>query len=591
MRRALVFVLFLASLGWTALAAAAPTLRVRGGSTIRMVALDRGDGGVLVRGAVTDDVGATMGRVTIRVSLNGAALVPVRPCTDSEGFGAAPRIDGTFYSVVTDERGAFCFVYPRTAAGLVLTAKFVGNNTFEGSETTAKATPESEQRADTLLRFEPVPGTIDLDRETVTVTASLRIDRDDSLRVLPTAATRRDGLVVKLTDERGTVLAETPTGGDGRVRFELKTKALAGPGNGELIADFGGNEQLGASKATAFVTRTATVHLGAPTDVKGDPEAGIALDVDVTTPFGGVDGGVVEATLAGDSVGAAQVDGGKAHLVLTFAGEAAARIPVRLSYAPSAPFYRRGEAVDVTIVAEGPSLVRQLVLAAAVLALGLWIVIKWRRAPKAEQKESLLPPPPSGRPEMLVLDRPSGLKGWRGFVHDAHDGHPIAGVELRVLAPSLSGKNVVAEVTTDADGSFAIDVAAPRESRLVVEGELHATYEQALPPPSVLRIALVTRRRALLDRLVRWARSKGTPFDSHREPTPGHVRRAAARAGADKVETWARKVEHAAFGPNDVTRQVEDEIAGAEPGAGRAPFVSRDNEGDGGASAGRDPAS
>jgi len=490
--------------------------------------------------------------------------------------------------VVTDERGAFCFIYPQAGSTLALTAKFVGNNTYEGTEATAKPTPESEQRTETILRFEPVPATIDLDRESVTVTATVRIDRDDALRQIPAGAPRRDGLEVELTDERGASLGKAPTGGDGRVRFEVSTKLLAGPGNGELIASFAGDKQLGASKTTAFVTRSATVHLSAATDVKGDPETGIPIDVEITTPFGAVDGGVVEATLAGGGIGAGQVTDGKAHVVLTFAGESAARLPVRLSYAPSAPFFRRGEALDVTVVAEGPSLLRQLLLAAAVLALTAWIVIKWRRAPKTEQNESLLPPPPSGRPEMVVLERPSGLRGWRGMVHDAHDGHPIAGAELRIIAPSLAGTNVVADVVTDAEGNFSIEATAPRECRLVVEGALHAIYEQPLPPPSVLRIALVTRRRALLDRLVRWARTKGSPFDSHREPTPGHVRRAAARAGADGVEAWARRVEHAAFGAAEVTRQVEADIAGTEPG-GRAPMVSRENDQDGNASAGRDP--
>ena len=40
--------------------------------------------------------------------------------------------------------------------------------------------------------------------------------------------------------------------------------------------------------------------------------------------------------------------------------------------------------------------------------------------------------------------------------------------------------------------------------------------------------ALVLRKRALLDRLVEWARRRGLPYDARPEPTPGHVRRAAA---------------------------------------------------------------
>jgi hypothetical protein len=130
---------------------------------------------------------------------------------------------------------------------------------------------------------------------------------------------------------------------------------------------------------------------------------------------------------------------------------------------------------------------------------------------------------------------------------------------------------VLAETRTDAEGTFALEVEASRDARLIVEGDLHATYEQPLPSPSVLRVALVTRRRALLDRLVRWAKSRGMPYDSSKEPTPGHVRRVAVRTGTPQVEAWATKLEHTAFGPDDVTRAAEEEVAAAEPTARERP--------------------
>jgi hypothetical protein len=83
--------------------------------------------------------------------------------------------------------------------------------------------------------------------------------------------------------------------------------------------------------------------------------------------------------------------------------------------------------------------------------------------------------------------------------------------------------------------------------------------------PGELRIALVTRRRTLLDRLVRWARARGTPWDGPREPTPGHVRRVAARAEADDVAGWAGSVEHAAFGPDPVDTAMERDVRDREP--------------------------
>jgi len=128
----------------------------------------------------------------------------------------------------------------------------------------------------------------------------------------------------------------------------------------------------------------------------------------------------------------------------------------------------------------------------------------------------------------------------------------------------------VARATSDERGAFTLEGAYRSDARLVVSSADHATHEQALPPPSVLRVALVTRRRALLERLVRWARQRGAPFDGAPEPTPGHVRRAAARHDAGEVEAWAGRVEQAVYGPDRVDEAREREAREAEPRAIRS---------------------
>ncbi len=552
--------------------AEAVKVRVRGGSTVKLVAID-GPGEVTIRGQVSDDVGASIGRVGIRIEALGPGdrverMGPPRPCPGDEASGSV-RADGDAYVVTTDERGGFCVRKPGAGAGLRFRAKFVGNNLFEGTDLSIIPTPEGEQRAETVLRFEAPPSTIDLERETLTITVSLKIDRDDAARLLATV--KRDGHEIALKDERGETVARATTSGDGRARFDLPTKALAGPGNGELAAEFAGSPQLAPSKASAYVTRVAVARLDADDSVSGDPDAGIEVDVEVLTSRGDVEGGVVEAIQGEASVGAGQVENGRARVVVSFAGGAATKVPITLRYVPSAPFYLSGPPITVDVKIQGPSPWRQAVLAAVGLALAAWVVLKWRRAPKSDRPDSVLPPPPSGRPEILVLERPSGLKGWRGVVNDAHDGYPIAGAELRIVVPTFTGRGVLAETHTAADGTFALELEAPRDARLIVEGDLHATYEQPLPSPSVLRVALVTRRRALLDRLVRWAKSRGMPYDSSKEPTPGHVRRVAVRTGTPQVEAWATKLEHTAFGPGDVTRAAEEDVAAAEPSARERP--------------------
>jgi hypothetical protein len=86
-----------------------------------------------------------------------------------------------------------------------------------------------------------------------------------------------------------------------------------------------------------------------------------------------------------------------------------------------------------------------------------------------------------------------------------------------------------------------------------------------LPEAGELDVALVLRKRALLDRLVAWARRRGLPFDARPEPTPGHVRRAAA--GEFTVARWADAVERAAFGGQVVDAHAEKEVERLAPPA------------------------
>jgi hypothetical protein len=514
-----------------------------------------------------------LGRATLKLELRDRGKdIPLSGLAPCPGEDTLVRPDGcSAVSITTDERGMFCAVWPGRLLEGAFSAKYAGNKFFDASENTAKVIAEGDQKAATTLRFDSAPTMLELDKDVHLITVTLRITKADAARML-LPANRHEGLGVKLVDERGEIVAQTMTRGDGKARFDVPSSALADPGDGELRAEFAGDPQLAPSRVSTSVTRTAKVVLEGPERVKGDPDAGIPLEVSVTTGRGAVDGGVVEATADGKPIGVAAVEGGRAKLVLSFPGGIERRVPVSVVYSPSAPYFQRGAPLSLEVLATGPHPARQIGLALLGAALVAWIVVKWRRSPKTESRDSAVPPPPSGRPEILVLERPSGLRGWKGQVADAHDGYPIPQAELSVVTIGFDRKHVVASTRTEADGTFSLELPeVPKDARLVVEGDLHATYEQPLPDPSILRVALVTRRRALLDRLVRWARARGNPFDSSREPTPGHVRRVASRTGAERVESWATRVEVAAFGPDAVTRDVEAAIVDAEPTVGPPP--------------------
>ncbi|MFT3771943.1 MAG: carboxypeptidase-like regulatory domain-containing protein [Minicystis sp.] len=565
---------------------APPPLRVhvRGGAEVHAVAgSERGE--ITIRGELIDDAGAAIANAPVVVTATAEGthaplkLGPLSPCEGSSARGAGRGGDEAV--IETDDRGGFCATGRAPAEKLVLKLKFRGSKLYDTAEMEVPVTAETERLQRALLRFEPPPETIDLDRETVTVTAALRVERSELFRPSAAGSAQRASLPLVLEDERHAHVAEAVTGGDGRARFEVKTSALAGPGAGELVVRFGGNAVLGKAEDAKPIVRRAEARLALEHPIDpADPEDGVPIDIVVTTSRGPVSGGVVEVrravpaalTIAGDSLGAGTVDEhGHARVVAAFAAAGATKVPLLVRYVPAAPWYRAGPELRVEVEVKGPGILRQVLLAAVVIGAAVWVASGWRRAPRPRELPGVdgATAPPSGRAGVQVIASPPDLAGWRGTVADAHDGSPIAGASLAIVAPSFQGDGTVGRTTADERGAFTLEGAYRNDARLVVTSPDHATHEQALPPPSVLRVALITRRRAILERLVRWARQRGAPFDGAPEPTPGHVRRAAARASVAEVEAWAGHVEQAVYGPERVDEAREREIRGAEPRAAR----------------------
>lgn len=559
-------------------------IRIKGTAHIAAVASAEAEGFV-VRGELTDDVGVPIPQVPLIVSATAtdskqAVQLPPPLACEPTGRGKTgvrhPRADE--YRVETDDHGTFCVRATGSLSRGRVKLRFAGSKVYEAVDEEVPIDEGTERLARTVLRFESAPEDIDLDDERVSIIGSLRIDRSEQSRLLQDAPTRREGLPVVLEDERGTRLGEALTGGDGRARFEVPTRTLGDPGHGELRMRFDASGALARSTATQGVLRHATVRLEVPQPpAPQNAEDGIPIEVLVTAARGVVADGIVEARRGADSVGTGRVQGGKATVVVSFPADRAGTVPLSLRYVPSSPWWHAGSALELGVAVSGPGVLRQVALGLLVAAAAAWVVAGWRRAPKrlAPLGADRTTIPPSGRAGVQVLGATSGQSDWRGTVSDAHEGTPIARARLRIVLPSFQGTGVVAEVVSDDGGTFVLELPAEHatrrpDARLVVESELHSTFEQALPAPSVLAVALVTRRRALLERLVRWARRSGTPYDGPPEPTPGHVRRVAARGDAAEVEAWARRVENAAFGNDPVDAAHEEEVRAAEP-RGRGP--------------------
>lgn len=553
-------------------------IQVRGGAQIGATATVDGSATV-IRGQLMDDAGAVLAGVPIILEVAAApgepaiVLQPPSACDQAaRRERRVPHLVATDkYEVRTDDHGDFCLRTETSLGRASLKLRFEGDSLHDASDNVISFDSNNASAAHTVLRFEPAPEVIDLERPNVSLTASLRVDRSGASRSGSSAA-RREGLVVVLEDERGTKIAEGPTGGDGRVRFELPTKVFGDPGAGEMRLRFDGTTTLAKATTKQPIVRRADVVLALahPIDV-GDPEDGLPIDVDVTTLRGAVTGGVVEAFRGEESVGAGEVSGGKARVIASFSFERAGKVPLELRYMPSAPYFRAGKPLGVEISIRGPGMTKQIIIALVVLAVTAWIVVGWRRAPL----KAVAPiddgkmPAPTGRAGVDVIRSEAGQTSYRGTVVDAHDGSVISGARIAVIAPSFQGDGSIARAISDERGEFVLDAKHRADARLVIDAPMHTKLEQALPLPGVLRIALVTRRRTLLERLVRWAQRAGAPFDVQPEPTPGHVRRVAYRAQDEEVEQWARGVESAVYGPSVVDEQVETQLVSGEPRGSR----------------------
>ncbi len=563
------FLFVLIGLALVRSAAAEPVrIQVRGAAQLRVQAWSEADGFTL-RGELADDAGSPIALAPLVLKAfaedgKQLGLTSLSPCN-----ARAVRGSRNAEPVVSDERGAFC-VRASGAPTATVTVRYDGSEAYDGGEVRATVESARGPLAAVVLRFEPAVETIDLDRETVPVSASLRIGRTDAAGDPP----KREGLTVVLEDERGTQLAETKTGGDGRARFEVPTKSLGDPGLGELRLRFSGSDALSKATTAQPVVRQAEAKLSIPEPAKGSSDEDVVIEVEVTSTRGPVSGGVVEAVREGGSVGAGAVVAGTARVVAAIGTERAAMVPITLRYVPAAPWYRPGPELTTEIEIAGTGVWRQLAVTALVAGVAAWVVAGWRRAkPRPRREEDGGAPPPSGRPGVLVIGRAPSAGGWRGVVVDAHEGTPVGGAQLAIVVPSFQGDGVIARAVADEHGAFSFEPTNVRDGRLVVRADLHSTHEQSLPPPSALHVALVTRRRAILDRLVRWAKNQGSPFDGSSEPTPGHVRRAAARLEVHDgerwtaVEKWAAKVETSAYGPDPVRADDEEAVRAVEPNA------------------------
>ncbi len=536
-------------------------VRVRGGSQLLAQARFLRSSDVLeLSGRLVDDAREPLEGGWVEVRSKGALDVSKARGCPAPQVTVAPLEGGL--RVQSAANGEICLRWREAPDKGTVVLQFGGDAYHGATELGVDFDRSKPQLLGTAVRFEPRPAIVDLDKERVAVSGVLELS-------LATAHASREGLPVVLLDEKATQLATGTTGGDGKVRFTVDPKLFGAPGTGKLRLDFQGNDELAPASDEQAVTRRATVKLRIADDVEpADPgdTTEILLDVVASHDHGPVDGGVVEALRGGSSVGSGTVTEGKVRLVVLIADVADKQTSVELGlrYLPSSPSYRPGPPLTVEVPIAPPSVLLRVLLTIVVVAAGAWVMASWRRS---KELPSLSRGQRTLTPGVHVVHSTRGAKEWKGTVVDAHEGDALVGVRLIVRAPTLEGDGVLLETETDHRGMFAFDLAErPDGAELITYSPTHSEERKALPAGGTLRIALITRRRALLRRFVSWARVRGRPYDTKPDPTPSQVRDTATEQLRGDVSTWAAAVEEAAFGPGEVDEAAEGRVRDLEPG-------------------------
>jgi hypothetical protein len=546
-----------------------PRVRVHGTSAFD-VTTRRQDGRLSFAGTLKDDTGAALPGRHVQATVSGAAEPPesvaAAPCSGppmSDGRGAPGRV-----ALRTDARGWFCLSVSGT--GVVpykVHFEWAGDADIDG--TVADVTADPSRRA-LELEFNPIPTVLNLDEPTKLVGVDAKIE-DDEAHVGPGPIT------LFLLDERQKELGRA-TVSSGKAVFKVARESLGPPGRGDFLrVRFGGDGVTSPAERVVPVVKQSSVVLvqaGAvgplasaaspqsPSPV--DPEEGIDLPIAVRTRAGQpVPTGVVEATFRGEAVGSAPVEAGLAKLRVIFpVDDESKNADLDVRYVSDAPWYLPADSLGVTLRVSTGHPVRRGLLLASFLGTVLWLALSRRppkrsaRKPKAEEEA------PRGKPGVAVLRAVKDARvGWSGRVVDAHDGIPLPDVEVRLERASFEGIDVLARTKAGARGRFELRYDSPRKGdRLAASAPFHQTLEQSLPGFGELEIALVLRKRALLDRLVAWAKTGARA--GRGEPTPGYV---ARHAPDPKVGDWARAVERASFGPEPLDEQGESAVDALAP--------------------------
>jgi hypothetical protein len=507
------------------------------------------DGAVEVRARLVDDADVPLSDTDVGVQLDRAAQGAVlTSCAPSRERGSS---SGQVRQLETDREGKACIRVAGSAPSGALTLSFRGDALHSA---TRVQIPLHAERLDASLAFESASLELSLDQATHRL--QLELSNAGSSEVMPE--------VELLMQEEGQELPLDATdwvrSGAG-LSFTLRSEQLGTPGPARLIARLAGTDGALPARAEAVALRVAVVRLEA--ELRGVDETGADLFVTAFTRAGGSASGEIEARIGDQPVGASPLVDGRARLHIGIPSPDAPSVV--LHYRPDDPWWLPDAPLEVKLAPRAAHEAARWPWLVLLLPIGYVCLRALQRPAPRQVARPRRPPPQVGA--VLTEARPSSA-GWIGTVTDAHDGGPIVDARVEAILPSLRAGTSQLIATTDAAGRFelpALTQPLPEGAQLHVSSPLHTEVQQPLPPQGRVAIALMSRRRAVLRRLVRWARSMGPPWARAGEPTPAQIADVAVRRGDLETARWAENVEAAAFGSGHVDQTLEATLRAQEP--------------------------
>ncbi len=527
----------------------APTLKVSGKASFEAEARASGET-FEVRATLSDEVGRPLPDSEIRIRTNSpSAAATLHRCGDPRGEAGGELL------LTSDKSGRVCI----TVTGMTSGTVELGFQDARGYlERTSHVVRLPESVATSFeVGFDPPLTTLSLDQPVQELGLVARARGGASL---PAAA---ELVLSMVADGKEQELSRAALDGLGEVhRLSLVSASFGRPGPARLVGRLRRHDGEVLAQANGAITLSVTVALSVEGNQSASVVPGSTLQIHAASALGPAPSGVVEARSRGRSVAAARVRNGVASLTFPAAPATLLGSSLTLEYVGEGAGWLSGPALELRVVAPRPSYARYAFWIVAAAFAGLAVMLGWRRPPRPRPAASTLAP--RSRASVEVIEAFGAGGGYQGHVRDAHEGTGISPAVVSFVGPGAN-RPVLLQVRTATEGSFRVENPEfPPGTLVEVTAPHHATLTAPLPGPGLLELSLISRRRALMERLVRWAERQGKPWiRSNAEPTPSEVAATASKETEPEVERWARGLERLAFGatPPDAAAEQASGVA------------------------------